>query len=263
MTQQPPEPVHTVNNGQQVEFAEPFARGMARIIDSVIHTALGVGGLLLIFSATFCIWCATHETDRQLLHIGIYALVGWALYEPVTVAWRGQTLGKAICGIKVIRVSDGETPHIGQTTVRWVVPAIVGLVLSSVAGQALAGTDRGFGLLAVTTMWAPAYLSSFLDNGVGRRGWHDKAAGTIVVKVPRRIPSVDVDGSGSTAAVGRGSTTSGQTSIRSAGVGGGVTVDDSDRWDVKASAAIVAFVSKVMGRSKRPPERPEPRGDRG
>ena len=82
--------------------------------------------MLLIFLATFCTWCSTHETDRGQVTLGILAPVGWALYEPVTVAWRGQTLGKAICRIKIIRTSDGDTPHLGQAIVRWAIPMVAG-----------------------------------------------------------------------------------------------------------------------------------------
>ena len=81
-----PEPAVTLGDGRQVEPAPPAARAAARIIDSVVHAALGIGGLLLIFLATFCIWCATHQTNSGQAALGALALIGWVLYEPVMVA---------------------------------------------------------------------------------------------------------------------------------------------------------------------------------
>ena len=49
ISDQHPEPAVTLGDGRQVEPAEPAARGLARVIDSLIHAALGVGALLLIF----------------------------------------------------------------------------------------------------------------------------------------------------------------------------------------------------------------------
>ena len=175
----------TLGDGRQVEPAEPAARGLARVIDSLIHAALGVGGLLLIFLATFCIWCATHQTNSGQAALGALALIGWVLYEPVMVAWRGQTLGKVICRIRIIRTSDGETPNLGQAIVRWAIPAAAGVAMTFVAAMVLADvqadTEQRF--LVLFAAWAPLYLTSFLDNGDQRRGWHDKAARTIVVRV--------------------------------------------------------------------------------
>ena len=262
---QPPKQVFALTNGQQVQLAGSYARGMARSIDSGIHATLGITGVLLISSAMFCASCTYHETDRQMLHIGIYMLAGWVLYEPVTVAWRGQTLGKAICGVKTVRIADGETPHLGQTFVRWVIPAAVGVVLSSGAVRILlsdgqipdSGAGRGFGLLAVIIMWTPVYLSSFLDNGVGRRGWHDKAAGTVVVKVPRRVPLIGVGGPGAGDAVSRGSTTSGPATMRPSDVARDVSHDDPDRWDVRISATAASSISKRSRRLQLAPETPK------
>ena len=182
---QQPEPAVTLGDGRQVEPASPAARGVARVIDSLIHAALGVGGILLIFLATFCIWCATHQTNSGQAALGALALIGWVFYEPVMVAWRGQTLGKAICRIKIIRTSDGETPNLGQAIVRWAIPAAAGVAMTFVAAMVFADvqadTEQRF--LVLFAAWAPLYLSSFLDNGDQRRGWHDKAARTIVVRV--------------------------------------------------------------------------------
>ena len=180
---QQPEPAVTLGDGRQVAPASPAARGVARVIDSLIHAALGLGGLVLVFLATFCIWCATHETNGGQVALGALALVAWVLYEPLTVAWRGQTLGKVICRIRIIRASDGETPSLGQAVVRWTIPAAAGFTMMLGAGLLVSDVkDDATRFVVLFAAWAPMYLTSFLDNGDQRRGWHDKAARTIVVR---------------------------------------------------------------------------------
>lgn len=194
---QRPEPVVTLSGGQQVELASAAARGVARIIDSLVHAALGIGGMALIFLATFCIFCANHETNSGQAALGALALVGWVLYEPAMVAWRGQTLGKAICGIKIVRVSNRETPSLGQAILRWAIPLAAGAALSVVAAMVitnLEGTAMRFGTVAriqaLFAAWAPMYLTSFLDMGGQLRGWHDKAARTIVIRASDAVQHV-------------------------------------------------------------------------
>ena len=99
------------------------------------------------------------------------------------VAWRGQTLGKAICRIRIVRTSDGDKPHLGQAIVRWAIPVAAGVTMMIVAGMAVSGVRADeTRFLVLFAAWAPMYLTSFLDNDGRRRGWHDKAARTIVVR---------------------------------------------------------------------------------
>ncbi len=118
--------------------------------------------------------------------LGVVLLAGWVLYEPLGVAWRGQTLGKAICRIRVVRSADGATPSVDQAFVRWMVPAAVGVVSTLAAAVALASVAADalrIGLMFVA--WAPMYLTSFLDAD-RLQGWHDKAARTMVVSAVRQ-----------------------------------------------------------------------------
>lgn len=184
-----PEPAVVLGDGKPVALASPVARAVARFIDSLIHAGLGFGGLILIFLATFCIWCATHETNGGQVTLGVLLVAAWAFYEPVLVAWRGQTLGKAVCAVKVVRVADGHPPNFGLALVRWTIPFVAGaallpaLVLSGVEIQ-----SDPLRIAAILAMWAPLYLTSFLDSD-RRRGWHDKAAGTVVIASrPRAQP---------------------------------------------------------------------------
>ncbi|MFD6974468.1 RDD family protein [Streptomyces sp. NPDC059949] len=85
------------------------------------------------------------------------------LYEWLMIAFVGATLGKMALGLKVVKESTGQAPGIGGGFIRWIIP-MVGSVLCGI-GQIL------------------VYLSPFFDNSGKLQGWHDRAAGTLVVKV--------------------------------------------------------------------------------
>ena len=181
-----PEPTLAQGDDGHAVLASPLARAVARLIDAVIQAVLGLGGLALIFEAVFCIWCATHNTDRGQVALGVLALAVWVLYEPVLVAWRGKTLGKAICGVKVVTITDGQPPNFGQSLGRWLIGLCAGCALMLPLALVSALIPSGpVAIAAILAMWAPLYLTSFLDSD-HRRGWHDKAADTIVIASRRR-----------------------------------------------------------------------------
>ena len=87
-------------------------------------------------------------------------LVG-AAYEIVFVGLRGQTPGKMAANIKIVRADNGTLPPWGTSVGRWIIPAI-GYALFLLPGL----------LVHASLLW---------DDQ--RRGWHDKAVKTVVVKV--------------------------------------------------------------------------------
>ncbi|RSS50068.1 RDD family protein [Streptomyces sp. WAC07061] len=93
-----------------------------------------------------------------LLILGLATL----LYEWLMIAFVGATVGKMALGLKVVKENTGQVPGIGGGFIRWIIP-MVGSVLCGL-GQVL------------------VYLSPFFDNSGKLQGWHDRAAGTIVVK---------------------------------------------------------------------------------
>ena len=98
----------------------------------------------------------------QLLALGLAAAL---LYELPLVAVCGQTVGKMLTNTKVVRTADGAIPGWGRASARWAVlylPLLVPIV----------------GILVVLLVVASPLFDS------RRRGWHDKAAGTIVLRVP-------------------------------------------------------------------------------
>lgn len=86
------------------------------------------------------------------------------LYDTLGVAIWGRTLGKLVLGLRVVRFVDGERPDLARSLQRTLLPNLAG---------------------AIPVPFAPAfeaavYLSSMGDQ-LGR-GWHDRSAGTLVVR---------------------------------------------------------------------------------
>ncbi|MEU3725557.1 RDD family protein [Streptomyces sp. NPDC031705] len=95
---------------------------------------------------------------------GTLALIGIAtlLYEWLMISFVGATLGKMALGLKVVKENTGQVPGLGGGFIRWIIP-LVGSFLCGI-GQIL------------------VYLSPFFDNSGKLQGWHDRAAGTLVIK---------------------------------------------------------------------------------
>ena len=142
--------------GEQVELAGPGARLGARIIDTLI-----VGSALLIFLVI--VSALEFGNAEDLLGVMLIAMAIGVAYEVVLIAVRGQTLGKMLVSIKVIRADFGGVPGAGKSVIRWIIPVAASLV-------PLIGP-----LVSLLV-----YISLLWDSN--RQGWHDKAAGTLVVK---------------------------------------------------------------------------------
>lgn len=156
--------------GQQLELAGPGARLGARIIDFVIMSVVAVVLIIIGLLALFGI-ADDSATDEEAAFglaafFGTWAIIGLVglLYEVVMIATRGQTLGKMMTSVKVVRADNGLVPGWGKSIGRWIIPLVLGFI--PVVGPFLS-------LLV--------YLSLLWDSA--RQGWHDKAAATIVIKV--------------------------------------------------------------------------------
>lgn len=89
-------------------------------------------------------------------------LIASLCYEVPLVALRGQTVGKMMAGVRVVRIADGRVPGWWRSSLRWA--ALYGPMLVPVAGWLLT--------LAVL-------VTAGLDPD--GRGLHDRIAGTIVL----------------------------------------------------------------------------------
>lgn len=156
--------------GQQLELASPGARLGARILDIVIMVV--VMGVLFLLGVAALLTPSSGDPvidDEATISLAVFfsfmalaAVVG-LLYEVVMIAMRGQTLGKMMTSIKVVRADNGLGPGWGKSIGRWIIPAVLGFI-------------PAVGWL----LYLLVYLSLLWDSA--RQGWHDKAAGTLVVK---------------------------------------------------------------------------------
>ncbi|AJF66885.1 RDD family protein [Streptomyces vietnamensis] len=96
--------------------------------------------------------------------IGVFFLLFLAtmLYEWLMVAFVGATLGKMALGLRVVKENTGGKPGLGGGFIRWIIPT-VGALLCYI------------GAILV-------FLSPFFDSTGKTQGWHDRAAGTLVIK---------------------------------------------------------------------------------
>lgn len=117
----------------------------ACVDQNIADAASGVGAM---FTAMF----------TAILLISLVTLI----YEWLMIAVKGATFGKMALGLRVVKETDGQVPGVGGGFIRYIIP-VVGAFLC------------GIGQLLV-------YLSPFFDNSGKLQGWHDRAAGTVVIK---------------------------------------------------------------------------------
>ena len=148
--------------GETVELARPAARFGGRLLDIVIFGIIYVVVVIVIGGASV----DSGDSDGfggGILAASLIGLVIGLAYEVVQIAVWGQTLGKRMTGIKVVSAAHGGVPGWGKAVGRWLIPGLVSLI--PFVGWLLAI------LCYVSLTWDRVY-----------QGWHDKAAGTLVVR---------------------------------------------------------------------------------
>jgi len=103
------------------------------------------------------------EAARLLLVAGTALAVtaAWVAYKVGATARFGATAGKALLGLRVVRVADPDSPPgLAAALTRWAVP-------------------QGSGLIPLPGTGLAPYLWVWRDPA--HRGLHDRAAGTVVV----------------------------------------------------------------------------------
>ena len=196
------------------QFAGAKRRAAARAVDAVVTVVLAFVAVMVLGvtagivslsvdglygdSSTFNMWLAL------LLPLALVPVAG---YEARPVSRRGQTFGKGLAGIRVVRYEDLDAPggdprlcDLQQSILRWAIPHLAGVVVGVVSGVV---SGPGFGGWAVLVgadaglaAWMLVYASSLWDPD--GRGWHDKAAGTVVVVGAQADPAESGDADRST-----------------------------------------------------------------
>ncbi len=112
--------------------------------------------LALDFALFFIVFLALHILFHPPL-----VLLAWLAYHVGLWSWKGTTIGGIITGLKVVRV-DGRALDPAVALVR-----------------ALAAVLSAF-VLGLGFFWA--------GFSADKQSWHDKIAGTVIVKVPKSMP---------------------------------------------------------------------------
>lgn len=96
----------------------------------------------------------------MLPHVDSYFLFFWIAYHIGMWSWRGTTIGGIVCNLKVVRL-DGRDPDFSVCLVR--------------------------GLACIFSA-LPLFLGFFWTGWTSeRQSWHDKIAGTVIVRVPKGL----------------------------------------------------------------------------
>ncbi|MEU9113491.1 RDD family protein [Streptomyces sp. NPDC048483] len=137
-------------------LAVPGLRLLARFIDSVIISAM------LVVAVRLTTGFLHHHPEAEVPVVA--AMLAWllfaaVLFEPLTTAM-GGTLGKAVCGLRVIRLETGRKVGFGIALGRWL--AYLGMGMVPVLGL----------INVLSCIW----------NEPFRQCMHDRAANTVVVK---------------------------------------------------------------------------------
>ena len=101
----------------------------------------------------------------------------FGLYVVICTAVFGRTIGKYAAGIKVIGIGNGRVPGFVRSTLRWLAVSW-GAVLELVYGTWPIGIAT---LIFVALMLT--YAPILWDPRC--RGWHDRAADTVVIEIVR------------------------------------------------------------------------------
>jgi uncharacterized RDD family membrane protein YckC len=144
-----------------------WRRVLARLVDGV--TVFFVLWALVVLQVFWFMRDLSVRVDvapwaRALGPLLVYLVLAGA-YEVVFLAWNnGQTPGKQLLRVRVVRGSDGRGVSAGRAALRWVLPGAALLVWPPLAGLAVVG---------MTGVSAPLNRQ--------RRALHDLLAGSIVV----------------------------------------------------------------------------------
>lgn len=142
----------------QLEYAGFWIRLGATLVDTILIMVISVPLLVWIYGSSYL-------GDGRLIHGPAEFLISWVAPSVATILfWRYKeaTPGKMMLSLRIVDAQSGETPSIGQLIGRYFAYLVSGVVLC-----------LGF-------LWIA------FDRK--KQGWHDKLAGTVVVRSKYRGP---------------------------------------------------------------------------
>ena len=139
------------------EIAEPWRRLAGFVVDWAILVLI-----VLIVTSLFQIDLGTREDLRLPVAVRVVQGIAAAAYYVGFTMFRGQTPGKMLVGTRVLVERSARTPGLGVSGLRWIVPGVFVF------------------LPGVSVTFVVIYGWLLLDGS--RRGLHDKAARTVVVR---------------------------------------------------------------------------------
>lgn len=157
------------------QIASYGARFGARLLDSLFVGVIVWVFNLVVLSGLGLVGSSTVNADgtvnsaamtgvfATLVALVVMPVIIYVAWDTCFVAWKGATPGKMILGLLIVDERTGVKPGFGGALTRWGFPMGLGLVTCYI-GSIL------------------VYISPFFDNTGKLRGWHDKAANTVVIK---------------------------------------------------------------------------------
>jgi uncharacterized RDD family membrane protein YckC len=172
------------DKSDQPRSADRGTRLGAAILDGILFGVIAFAGVLLVGLVAPDL----PAEAGALLGFGVAGLYG--LYNAVLLATRGQTVGKRLLGIKIVR-ADGRPAGFGRAVaLRVMVPNAIayGLILGLGGAEAVAATARPDAAMTPDVLIGQLAAMAFVFGGMllifgsAKRCLHDYIAGTIVVK---------------------------------------------------------------------------------
>ncbi len=181
-------------SGEAVELADLRQRSRARLVDMIFFVVP-----VLVFPIVILIALPLNR-DALFYTTLLTICVVFVGYEGVQVAVWGQTVGRRIAGIKVISAANGGAPGWVRSLLRSaisIVPPFFGVATGRVIGTMFGGSlrDLSFPSFALYAFLGALFGVILLHQRkrchqddsyrylVGKyRPWHDRVAGTLVVK---------------------------------------------------------------------------------
>lgn len=164
----PQQPYYAGQPGPTVPYASWGARFGAYLLDGLIVVAVSivpfiVGGIILGTTSTastdangYAIIDGGNPVGYLLLALGYILIVAFGIWNQVFRQGRkGQTLGKKIVGIQVVRADSGQFMGAGTAFLRWIMMSILG------------------GICFLDYLW-PLWDDK-------KQTWHDKVVGSVVI----------------------------------------------------------------------------------